>query len=800
MTTLLRPIRNVSKLLEITAQFINERFRWDETIIGDIRLVDAGSSNGDLEGYDGPLAVKGTADPDELKPFSTYRFYGRWTDYHNKRNDQREKQFLFQTFTLAQPHGRAGVIAYLKQAGEGNGIGQARATTLWEKFGSDAVRVLREDPEVAVAAVRGLSIEQAKQASAWLKLQQALESCTIDVTDLLAGRGFPRDTARRVIAEHGNHAARLIRKDPYLLMQYRGCGFKRCDALWMELGLPPNRLRRQAFSMWYALASDTEGHTWFPIEYGYQALKGAIGGTELRPELALKMAERIGRINPERAGAVATLRSRGTSGPITLAEDGTRWIAEGKHANAEDYLAQRVADAMGEVNCWPDVSQVADISEHQREQLGKAMSGPLAIFGGSPGTGKTYTAARLIKTLIKESGEHTIGIGAPTGKAAVRLTELMQQYGVPLRARTWHSLLGVVSSGGSWSFQHNESLPFPYRFLIGDESSMLDTSLMSSIFRARAVGTHVLLIGDVNQLPPVGHGAPLRDLIAAGLPYGELREIKRNSGGIVEACAAIRDGQKWQPGDNLVVRSAGSPEEQLKEVLAEIALAKSNGLDPIWDVQVLVAVNKKSALSRKAVNELLQHELNHRSKEGGPFKLGDKIVNTKNGYFPLVEVADPSDPDLQFNEKGECYVANGELAEVIHTEEKLTIAKLSNPARVVKIPRGKAQDNQDGDEDDSDKPATGCSWDLGYGLSVHKSQGSEFKIVIVLIDEYPGARMVCSREWIYTAFSRAQVKCVVVGKKATADKFCKRIAIWKRKTFLKELVLLKNAQKELVEL
>lgn len=812
-------------LTEIEAVFLHETHRWDSTVIGAIRLVNGSADeiqqelkgDSDLEYTRYPpchgieIAVKGTAEPDELQRHGTYRFYGHWTEYENKRTGRTQRQFLFRTFVRSTPHGRAGVISYLKQAGEGNGIGQARATALWEKFRSDAVRICREEPEVVATAVRGLSVEQCNQVSAWLKLQQKLEACTIAVTDLLTGRGFPRDTARKAISEWGNRAAGIIRRDPYALMNFRGCGFKRCDALYMELGLPPASMKRQALAIWYSVASDTEGHTWYPWHFGVQGLKSMVGGAELRPERALRRAQRLAKWFPDRHGAVATIRSRGHQGPITDDPDGMLWIAEGKHAQAELDLAQRIADAQSEPTSWPDMELLVEqLSPHQYEQLEKSLQGTIAILGGSPGTGKTWTAARLIRRIAEEYGQDCIGIAAPTGKAAVRLTELLDQYGVPLRAKTWHSLLGVetAENGGGWGFKHHAGNPWKYRFIIGDESSMLDTSLMASIFRARTAGAHMLLIGDVNQLPPVGHGAPLRDLIAAGLPYGELKEIKRNSGGIVEACASIRDNQPWQPGDNLVVRECGSPEQQLRELLDEIRQVKVSGLDPIWDCQVLVAVNKKSPLSRKAVNDLLQSELNAGTRNGGPFKVGDKIVNTKNGWFPAGEIifadqVEENGGDLQVNDKGEVYVANGELARVVDVQEKLIVASLSNPDRTVKIPRGKASEADDDGGDDGksdDRPATGCSWDLGYGLSCHKSQGSEWPVVIVLIDDYPGARMVCDRSWIYTAISRAKSRCVLIGRKTTANRFCRKTKIWDRKTFLKELVLLKGAQRELVEL
>jgi hypothetical protein len=221
---------------------------------------------------------------------------------------------------------------------------------------------------------------------------------------------------------------------------------------------------------------------------------------------------------------------------------------------------------------WPKLTE-GPLTAHQIEQYERATArGNLAILGGSPGTGKTFTAAQIIKAIGNQIGFTSIGVGAPTGKAAVRLTEAMAAYRLPLRASTWHSLLKVeqADDGGGWSFAHNAGNPLPFTFLVGDESSMLDTDLAASIFSARARGTKFLCIGDVNQLPPVGHGAPLRDMIAAGLPYGELREIKRNEGGIVQACADIRDGLPFTCEGNLRLVEAWSPGEQQDQMLETI--------------------------------------------------------------------------------------------------------------------------------------------------------------------------------------------------------------------------------------
>jgi ATP-dependent exoDNAse (exonuclease V) alpha subunit len=288
---------------------------------------------------------------------------------------------------------------------------------------------------------------------------------------------------------------------------------------------------------------------------------------------------------------------------------------------------------------------------------------------------------------------------------------------------------------------------------------MIDVDLFASLCRACGPGAHLLLVGDTGQLPPVGHGAPLRDLIAAGVPCGELTEVRRNSGTIVAACHRIRRGEMFEAcrelrpelGDNLKVLPAYSGEAALERIVQAVRGIQRRGLaDPIWETQVIVAVNAKSPLSRAAVNERLQRELNPggATAPGNPFRTGDKIVCLKNGFYSVVADAPP-----EFNQDTvDCrvFIANGEQASVKHVEATVTVAQLSAPMRLVKIPRGGGQQSGDngtgGDAEESS--AAGCQWDLAYAISCHKSQGSEFPVVIVALDEYPGARMVCSREWL----------------------------------------------------
>jgi exodeoxyribonuclease V alpha subunit len=194
------------------------------------------------------------------------------------------------------------------------------------------------------------------------------------------------------------------------------------------------------------------------------------------------------------------------------------------------------------------------------------------------------------------------------GKAAVRITEAMAACGVQKNATTIHRLLGIASrtAGDGWGFLHNEENPLPYKYYVIDEFSTVSVDLLASFLRALPVGAHVLAVGDVNQLPPIDHGCPLRDLLAAGVPAGDLRELWRNSGSIVKACAAIRDGKPWkydreldpENGRNLILEETTGNAQSLEAIVKTLHKLRGLGVDPVWDTQVLVSVNRKSELGR----------------------------------------------------------------------------------------------------------------------------------------------------------------------------------------------------------
>lgn len=750
---------------EISGRLTQIRQRWEKddgvtmTIIAEFSTAE------------GCITIKGEIFEGEMLPGLSYRLYGM-----NVTHPKYGSQFAFDTVVEETPVGQIAVMTYLQQC---DGIGPVSARKIWEKLGDKAIETIRETPIVIRAIVPRITDEQLFAAQQRLRQQQKTERAKMDLLAILHGKGLPKRIVDKCIAVWGSKAAELVRRNPYLLMQFRGVGFLKTDRLWTEFGLPPVRLKRQALCLWHAIAKDSSGDTWFPIGKAKAGLTKNISGSGVNFERALTLAVRAGLL-AVREGRVG------------------KWVAEKKKADAERELAELILEAEEDLQPteWPEIDGLP-IYDHQREELGKALNGFIGILAGSPGTGKTHTAASVIKKLIETHGLDHIAVCAPTGKAAVRVSEAMEENKVPLKACTIHSLLGISSGddGDNWGFVHGRGKPLEFKFVIVDESSMIDTALMRSLLAARGLGTHVLFIGDPHQLAPVGHGAPLRDMIAAGVPSGQLTEIHRNAGRIVRACAEIRDTGRFttseklnvEAGENLIVMKQETPEDQIETLTAFIEkIKRSENYDATWDVQVIVAVNKKSELGRKPLNAKLQELLNPDGEtvKGCPFRVGDKIINTKNGKFPNAVSADV---------ERDIYVANGEQAEVLEVSAARVVARLQSPDRMIVIPRKASEGDEEGGSSDDESTGTGCSWELGYAISCHKSQGSEWPVVIVMLDEHQGAQMVCSKQWLFTAISRAKSFCLLIGKYETALRMCRQDALFERKTFLVELL---NAGRE----
>ena len=291
------------KQTEFRGTFSREFIRFDDsTLVGAL-------SDG--------MRIKGKAEPGELIPGVPYIFFGVWGDYRG------EKQFQFKQFLKAEPHTKYGLVKYLESTAPN--VGPVIAGRLFDAFKQDAVRVLRTDPAMASAAVSGLPLDKAEEASHVLKLNAALEETRIDLMDLFVGRGFPSRLANEVINKWGVHAPGRIRRDPFSLLVegFKGCGFARCDRLYTDLGLPLDSLKRQMICLWNAMQEQNNGHTWHPLWSITSQMKRLVSGN-VRPEKAIELGTRSGWL-------------------VVRGEEKDRWIAIGHYAKNESQLAWSIS-------------------------------------------------------------------------------------------------------------------------------------------------------------------------------------------------------------------------------------------------------------------------------------------------------------------------------------------------------------------------------------------------------------------------------------------------------------------------
>lgn len=749
----------------------------------------------------------------ELDLGHTYRFHGLWKNHHTYG-----RQFHATSFAGDAPITKRGVVLYLADVCDN--IGNAKALKVWDKFGDKSVAVVRDEPEkIAEAGI--LTLEEAIEASKCLQHEGATQQAKIDLLGLFKGYGLGERAIQAALMRWGARAGEVIRRDPFKLMVegVPGAGYLRCDRIYQELGLPLNRLKRQMLKAWYDLHSDSSGHTWF----SYDRCTRGVSARAIELGIRAKWF-------------------------VTKVEGKTKWITERTKAVAESALSfnlVRLASwrpMIGDQHRtnWPAIEMIEGVSDHQRGEISKSLSSPVAVLAGCPGTGKTFSAAAIIKA-IKKRGGALINVCAPTGKAAVRVSESLAKAGVTVEAKTIHALLRIVPGMDQEDdFSNTGQLE---GFVIVDETSMVDVPLMAKLLAACRTGTHILFLGDPYQLPPVGHGAPLRDMLKCGLvSTGELSEIQRNAGDIVKACKAIKEGGTFETsdrdirfdrslGNNLRLIESQDHQDTLAGVLKLHDVVPQHRFHPVWDVQVLVAVNTRGACSRVALNKLLQQKLNPNGYTipSHPFRVDDKIICLKNNKAKLVGLKHdrhdmgPAQQAKSWADKpnivdgetvGEAYVANGEIGKVLAVGINQTIAQFEGPLRTIRILHGSekdaAKDNAKGKEDreaaanpantpdgeaeseEKEESSSAVFYDLGFAITTHKCQGSEAPCVIVVID--PLARVICTREHLYTSISRAKELCLLVGQRRVADEFCRKVALGRRKTFLVELLRQQKAE------
>ncbi len=486
-------------------------------VVGKIRLLDGTQKT-----------VKGYANEGEISDGVTYRFFG-----HNRTHHKWGLQFNFSSFTEEEPCDEDSVIAYLEtcRKPERGSITKRVALALFEAFGIEAIDRLKADPVGVSQSIKQWDAAKAALAAEYLTSQSGTQRSKLALIMLLNGRGFPKKTIDRAIKEWGAKAADIVRENPYALMDLPGIGFKGADKLYCDLAREKATtdqeyqealaaIHRQGLCAAYSVQceSRSSGSTWLPIGFAKSCVQRTVGGTRAEPERAIDWAVAEGHLTVK-DGHVAV--SRMALHELEIAE-----FVTGSEPG-QDWPSIELIESMA--------PEGKPLSDHQIGHIMVALVDRLCCLQGSPGVGKTFAVACIVKALISRFGRDAIAVAAPTGKAAVRVGQSMAANGVDLQASTIHRLLQVEGEGsGGWSFHYNEQNPLPYRFIVVDESSMIDVDLMASLLRACTPTTHILFVGDIHQLAPVGHGRPFYDLQKC-IPTGHLSEIRRNSGRIVQA-------------------------------------------------------------------------------------------------------------------------------------------------------------------------------------------------------------------------------------------------------------------------
>lgn len=701
-----------------------------------------------------------------------YEFVGNW-----KKNDRYNKWDLyFYSYRTILPQDRTGIYHYLVRVAKW--VGPETAEILLDRYGDDTLCILKEEPQRVIAdQVHGLTAARVEELTKTLRDNEKLEQAMIEVGNLVGGV-LGQYAVERAIARWGADAAHIIQRNPYRLEELDGVGFVRADSIYLKMGRAPDAARRSAHAILHVLQE--------------QAAQN--GHTRIRP--ATLQIELVKLVTTPHPRALALLQRA-----KKIRVSGEQYIAHADLANAEEYTANKLTLLRTQQHKPLVLDEevrvlIGTLEDDQLTAFLRAQEEPVMLITGAPGTGKTYTLARIIALYL--ANNLSVSLAAPTGKAAKQM-EMALSATVGLPARTIHSLLEAEVVDGEFGFQRNEENPLTCNVLVIDETSMVDVRLARALLKAVPGGCRLLLVGDHYQLPSVGPGALLRDVLKAGVPNVELRKIKRHAGRIVHACHMIKDGLVPEPSSKLDLpkgenwRHIESPiaEHTLNAVRALLRQKLPEmGLDPIWQVQLISPTNEAGPLSCLVLNRVVKEIVNPGlNMEKLPFGLNDKVVRIKNGKVETVGevscgVCKGSGESLAYpgqkcvscagrgsvNQGGEVRIVNGDLGVVRKVDEKFIYVDFLYPDRAVRIPR-KTHDLR-----------------LAYCLTCHKMQGSEVDVVILPIHKQFMHLPMVTREWIYTALSRAKKFILTIGSLDHLPRALARIGNETRTTALTELL------------
>lgn len=643
-------------------------------------------------------------------------------------------QFKAEVCERSRPATAAAILKYLS-SGAVKGIGAATAARIVETFGENSLEVIEKEPE-RLAQVKGVTKSKAKRISEDFQQANGIK----DVMARLGKYGITPEESVRIWKRYGAHAEECIRQDPFCLCDEElDIDFARADTIAASLEMPQDDSGRIRAGILHVLRHNADnGHTCLP-----------------RDRLA-QVAARMLQVEVESVGG--TLRSMEETFDVQAQTFGEReFIFLPRYYQSETYSADRlkmmlryppqsivgVEGAIKEVEIRENIHYAAE----QKEAIVQALEKGFLILTGGPGTGKTTTLNGIIR-ILKNKGE-TVLLAAPTGRAAKRMSELTGE-----EAKTVHRLLQVEwDDQDNPVFSRNERNPLECDAVVVDELSMVDTLLFEGILRALPFGCRLILVGDCDQLPSVGAGNVLGDLIASGMfPVVQLTEIFRQSmeSLIVTNAHRIVAGQMPELRDKahdfffLPLRRAESISNTIVDLCAR-RLPASYGYSVFQDIQVL-APSRKGELGTIELNHRLQEALNPPEKGkkelsigGSILREGDKVMQVKNNYNLPWTRSDGTTGEGVFN--GDV----GILVEIDKAAGALTVAI---DDKMVLYDTDHANELE-----------------LAYAATVHKSQGNEFQAVILPM--FPGPKQLQYRNLLYTAVTRAKSLLILVGEEGT---------------------------------
>ena len=649
------------------------------------------------------------------------------------------KQFKVESFEEKAPEDEEAIERYLG-SGAIRGIGLALAARIVRRFKADTFRIIEEEPE-RLAEVKGISERKAMEIADQVNEKRDLRQAMI----FLQQYGITMNLAVKVYQQYGQEVYGIIRENPYRLADdIEGVGFRTADEIAVRVGIRMDSdFRIRSGILYVLLQASTEGHTYLPEE----ALTRRTG------QLLEVGEEQIEKQYMDLAIERKIIMKQG--------ENQTQIYAASFY-----YMEANTATMLKQLNVSYDVPDLEieervrriekqtgmELDEHQMTAVKEAVRNGLLIITGGPGTGKTTTINTIIKYFEMEGLD--IFLAAPTGRAAKRMSET-----TGFEARTIHRMLELNGGvDGAAGFERNEQNPLETDVVIIDEMSMVDISLMHALLKAVAVGTRLILVGDVNQLPSVGPGSVLRDIIRSHeCNVVMLTKIFRQA----STSDIIVNAHKINQGEEVTLDNKSMDFFFLKRYDADVIISvvlqlikqklpKFVDATP-YDIQVLTPM-RKGLLGVERLNGILQRYLNppspqKREKEHGDilFREGDKIMQTRNNYQLEWEIRTKYGLSV---DKG-TGVFNGDMGivrEINDFAETMTVE--FDEGRMVEYPY-KLLDELE----------------LAYAITIHKSQGSEYPAVVIPL--LSGPSMLMNRNLLYTAVTRAR-KCVtLVGNEVT---------------------------------